>query len=380
MALMMFLQRSPVQWIVAELRFAMGPRVVHLFKWVTGVSITSAFYNTVTGATGDLSAVGNTTAVEGANMQVAVRAERAVPVSATLEGDLPPGLISNLGDIVNAEIGSRVVPLGTIAFSGIATTPGEYPVKVTIHTWEDDSTYEGDPVFIEIDFEITLEPPEITVAPQSLQVSLGGTAELTVEVDDPENTTYQWQRNVGSNLNQFANINGATDSVYRVEDITAEANGAYRVRVTKNDINLLSDYVFLTVDESPDYDFWKSQQFDSPTSDDAQPGSNPDYDGFINAFEFLFDLDPEATDSIQTPIVSQEQIGETHYAVFSYPALIDYPNLVYAFESTSDLKNGPWTPLMHGVNGVVIITDENGTDIKIPSENATFVRVKVDTN
>ena len=370
---MLLLQRSPIQWIFAELRFSLGPRVVHLFKWVAGVGLTSATYNTVTGATGDLSTVGNTRVVEGSQMQVAVRAERAVPVTASLEGDLPPGLVSNLGE-------GGTVPLGTIAFSGIATTAGDYPVKVTILTWEDDSTYEGDPVFIEVDFEITLEPPEVTKAPESIQVPLGGTAELTVEVADPDNTTFQWQRNVGSNLNQFANIAGATESIYRVENVTSEASGAYRVRVTKNNINEVTGFVFLTVDVSPDYNFWKGENFESSSSEDAQPDANPDKDAFVNAFEFLFDLDPQSPDSIQSPIVSGEVIEDTDYIVFTFPALIDFPDLVYSFERAEDLKDGPWVQLFHMVDGVLIETDANGTVLKIPSEEMAFIRMKVDTD
>jgi hypothetical protein len=307
-------------------------------------------------------------------MQVAVRAERAVPVTAQLEGELPPGLISNLGE-------GGTVPVGTIAFSGIPTTAGDYPVKVTILTWEDDSTYEGDPVFIQVAFEITLQPPEITKAPESIIVPLGATAELAVEVDDPDNTTYQWQRNEVGSLEDFADLEGETNAVYSVANATSELNGAYRVRVTKNGITITSEpLAYLTVDETPDFRLWQRQQFDNPNSEDAEPWANPDGDSFINAFEFLFDLDPLNPETGQSPAITREQIGQTDYVVFTFPALIDYPDLAYAFESTEDLENGPWTQLMHALDGVIIEATESGTIIKLPIAAEVYLRVKVDTD
>ncbi len=374
MALMMLLQRSPIQWIVAEFRFSLGSRMVHLLKWVAGAGMTSAFYNTVTGATGDLRRTGNIAAVEGSLMQVGVQAEDVIPQNASIEGDLPPGIASNLGE------GGSIPSPGVITFSGIATTAGEYPVTVTITKWEDDSPYEGDPKFIRINFEVTLEPPEITKDPQTVQVPLRGTAELTVEVDDPENTTFQWQKS--TDLNNYNNIEGAVEAVYRAENATPELNGAYRVRVTKNGLSEFSDPpAFITVSQEENFDSWQFEKFgDDSNTEDAQPESNPDKDAFLNAFEFLFDLDPQVPDSIQSPIVSQEVIDGEDYAVFTFPALIDFPNLVYSFERTDDLQKGPWIQLLHAVEDVLIETDENGTVLKIPSEDVVFIRLKVDTD
>ena len=371
MALMMLLQRTPVQWIMAELRFSMGPRVMHVFKWIVGAGVTSAFYNTVTGATGDLSTVGNTNAIEGSNVQVAVRAERAVPVTAEIQGDLPPGLITNLG-----EGGS--VPNGTIAIGGVASTAGDFPVTVTVLTWEalDEPTAQPERS-IRIDFEITLEPPEIEKDPASIQVPLGGTAELTVEVEDPENTTYQWQKSL--DLSDYDDIDGATESIFRIENVTEADSAAYRVQVTKNGIIRNSSFAFITVDAAPGYESWKEQQFDSPSSEDAEPGANPDHDAFVNAFEFLFDLDPEVADSVQAPAISREVIGSTEYIVFTFPALNDVPGLNYSFERKNDLKNGLWFPLVHGIEGVIVESSSEGTVLKLPNTAEAYVRVKMDT-
>jgi len=100
----------------------------------------------------------------------------------------------------------------------------------------------------------------------------------------------------------------------------------------------------------------------------------------VNAFEFLFDLDPQLPDSIQSPILSKEVIQGTDYVVFTFPALIDFPNLDYSFERTDDLQNGPWVQLLHTLDGVLIETDGNGTVLKLPSEEAAFIRMKVDTD
>lgn len=374
MALMMLLQRSPVQWIVAEFRFSLGPRMMHIFKWVAGAGITSAFYNTVTAATGDLSSVGNTTVVQGNSMALRIEAERAKIVSINLVGELPEGLNSNIGE-------EGVVTFGVVQFQGAPTEIGEFDFVLTVLTWEDKSTYEGDPVSISFTINVTPEPPEITKDPQSIQVPLGGTAELTVEVDDPENTTYQWQRNVGSNLNQFSNLSGETEAVYRVENATPAVNGAYRVQVRKNGLTETSPSVFLTVSQEENFDSWQFEKFgEEASSEDAQPESNPDKDAFVNAFEFLFDLDPQMPDSVQSPILSREVIQGTDYVVFTFPALIDFPNLDYSFERTDDLQNGPWIQLLHTLDGVLIETDENGTVLKLPSEEAAFIRMKVDTD
>ncbi|MCB1122436.1 MAG: immunoglobulin domain-containing protein [Verrucomicrobiae bacterium] len=368
--LMMLLQRTPVVWKAAETRFALGPRIADMLKWATGVVVTSAIYNTVTGATGDLSTVGNSTVVEGKTLQVAVRADKAVPVTAQIEGDLPPGIVSNLGE-------GGTVPVGTIAFSGVATTAGQYPVSVTVLTWEKiEQPVEQPERTIQINFQVTLPPPQITKAPQSILVPLGGTAELSVEVNFPEETTFQWQRNVGTSLTQFADIEGATDSVYSVTHATLDIEGAYRVQVTRNDITETTPYVFLAVDQTPDYGSWRLLYFEAGQADSA-PGDNPDFDAFVNAFEFLFDLDPSNTDSIPVPAAEHERIGQTDYAVFRFPALIEYPNLNYSFESASNLRNPVWTTLVHGLGGVIIEAGETSTLLKIPYADQVYCRVKV---
>lgn len=374
MAMMMLLQRSPIQWLVAELQFSMAPRMVHVFKWIVGVGLTTAAYNTVTGATGELSSVGNTTVVQGNSMALRIEAERAKINSINLVGELPEGLNSNIGE-------EGVVTFGVVQFQGAPTEIGEFDFVMTVLTWEDKSTYEGDPVSISFTINVTPEPPEITKAPQSIQVPLGGTAELTVEVDDPENTTYQWQRNVGFNLNQFSNLSGETEAVYRVENATPAVNGAYRVQVLKNGLTETSPSVFLTVSQEENFDSWQFEKFgDQSGSEYAQPGANPDKDAFVNAFEFLFDLDPQLPDSIQFPVLSKEVIQGTDYVVFTFPALIEFPNLDYSFEKTNGLQNGPWVQLLHALDGVLIETDENGTVLKLPSEEAAFIRMKVDTD
>ena len=372
LALMMLLQRTPIPWLVAELQFSMGPRMVHLLKWVAGAAVTSAFYNTVTGATGDLSTIGNTIVVEGSNMQVAIRAEKAIPVTVRLEGDLPPGIISNISE-------DGHVFLGTIAFSGIATVAGSYPIRVTVLTWEDDSTYDGEPVSIRVDFNVTQELPDIIEPPQSLVVPFGATAELSVVAADPEGSTYQWQRNVGASLEDFDDVDGAINSVYSIPNATPELSGAYRVVVSKNNFTVTSNFVFLTVNQVTDFDSWKNEEFAQPNSEDAQPLANPDGDSFSNAFEFLFDLDPLEPESLQVPKVSHEQIGQVDYVVFEFPTFISFSGLSYTFERTSDLKNGPWTEMIHGIDDVIIETTQKGTVLKMPYESEVFCRLKMDT-
>lgn len=373
-AMMLLLQRSPISRIVADLQFSVGPRMAHIFKWVVSATVTSSVYQTVTGATGDLSVQPSPGAVVGflnESMSIAIQAEDAFIVSVLLEGDLPPGMNSNIGE-------NGAVTNGVVAFSGFPSQLGQYPMTITVLSWEEDSTYEGDPIFINFSFNVILEGPDVTEEPKSVIVAVGSTAEMRVEVANAEGTTFQWQRNIGANLNQFANIQGATDSVYSVPNVMADSQGAYRVQVTKNGQTITTPFAFLTV-RAADFGTWQIREFGTSTSEESQPLENPDGDYFSNAFEFLFDLDPESPDSIQAPVVSYETIGATEYVVFSFPALIDYPDLNYLFESTNDLANGPWTELVDGIGGTIIELTTESTVLIVPVGDQLYCRVKVDT-
>jgi hypothetical protein len=373
-AVMLLLQRSPIPRIVADLQFSVVPRMVHIFKWILGATVTSSLYQSVTGATGDLTAIGNIKVVEGSTMIVAVQAYRAVPVTAKIVGDLPPGLNHDLGE------DGTLSKFGVITISGIATTAGEYPITVTVLTWETIQEPAEQPErSISIAFEITLEGPDVTKDPESIVVAVGTTAELSVEVANAEGTTFQWQRNVGASLDDFANIQGATDSVYSVPNVMADSQGAYQVRVSKNGQTITTPFAFLTV-RAANFGTWQIREFGTATSDESQPLENPDKDSFPNAFEFLFDLDPESPDSIQSPVVSYETIGAIDYVVFSFPALIDYPNLNFNFESTNDLADdNPWTKLVDGIDGTIIDLTSESTVLKVPTSDQLYCRIRIDT-
>lgn len=376
LAVMLLLQRSPIPRIVADLQFSVVPRMVHIFKWILGATVTSSIYQTVTGATGDLSVRPSPGAVVGfvnESMSIAIQAEDAVIYSVMLEGDLPPGFISNIGE-------GGVVTNGVVALSGVPTAVGQYPIKLTVLSWNDpDMTYQGDPIFINITFNVTEEGPDITKDPESVIVAVGATAELSVEVANAEGTTFQWQRNVGTSLNDFADIQGATSSVYSVPNVMADSQGAYRVQVSKNGQTITTPFVFLTV-KAANFGTWQIREFGTATSEESQPLENPDKDSFSNAFEFLFDLDPESPDSIQSPVVSYETIGAIDYVVFSFPALIDYPDLNYLFESTNDLADSnPWTELVDGIDGTIINLTSESTVLKMPVGDQLYCRIRIDT-
>ncbi|MDA1068499.1 MAG: hypothetical protein O3C43_18590 [Verrucomicrobia bacterium] len=374
-AMMLLLQRSPVPRMVADLQFSVGPRMVHIFKWIIGATVTSSLYQTVTGATGDLSVKPSPGAVVGfvnESMSIAIQAEDAYIVSVLLEGDLPPGVTSNIGS-------GGVVTNGVVAFSGFPSQVGQYPMKISVLSWEENSTYAGDPIFINFSFSITLEGPDVTKDPESIVVAVGTTAELSVEVANAEGTTFQWQRNVGTSLNDFADIQGATSSVYSVPNVMADSQGAYQVRVSKNGQTITTPFVFLTV-KAANFGTWQIREFGTATSEESQPLENPDKDSFSNAFEFLFDLDPESPDSIQSPVVSYETIGAIDYVVFSFPALIDYPNLNFNFEATNDLgDSNSWTELVDGIDGTIIDLTSESTVLKMPVGDQLYCRIKIDT-
>ena len=376
-ALVMLLQRTPIPRVFAELTFSMGPRMVHALKWVVGTAITSFAYNTVTGATGDLSITPNTNdagrivTVAGDQLNLAVRAERAVPETVSFVGELPEGMVSNLGP-------QGQVPNGVIAFSGVPADSGIFPINLSILTWESASTYEGDPVQINFAILVTDEPPEISSQPVSQVIPWGSTAEMSVETSNPEGVTYQWQRNVGASLNEFADIQGATETTYSVPNATPALDGAYRVVVTKNNLAETSNTVFLTVQVS-DYSAWRNKEFENPQSEDAAELSNPDGDAFINAFEFYFDFNPERPDTVQSPMIGYEEISGVSYAVFTFPPVVGGPSLSFNFESANDFDNGPWVELVNGVDGVIIENSVAASILKIPYANSVYCRMRVDT-
>tara|TARA_B100001123_G_scaffold350_1_gene566 strand:- start:10140 stop:11279 length:1140 start_codon:yes stop_codon:yes gene_type:complete len=376
-----FLQRTPLVRIVDDFQFLSAPRAAHLIKWIAGAAITTGVYNTVTGATGDLSVLPNTNnqgfivSVAGAQLNAVIRAERAIPATVELTGDLPPGMVTNVTP--EGQVPEVPVP-GIITFTGVPDTSGEFPMNLKILTWENESTYQGPPIELQFAFRITDEPPEISSQPQSLVVPWGATAELSVEVFNPGGTTYQWQRNVGANLNVFADIMGATDSTYSVPNATPVLDGAYRVQATKNELIETSDVVFISVQVS-DYDNWRQSEFDYPESEDAAEDGNPDGDAFINAFEFYFDFNPKRPDSVQSPMITPENIAGVPYVVFTYPPVVGGPFLSFGFETTFDFVNGPWTEAVDGVDGIIIENTVQASVIKMPYSASVYCRMRVDT-
>ena len=372
-ALMVLLQRGPVLKVLADAQFFVGPKLVHVVKWVAGAVLTSSTYNSVTGATGDLSiepGPGSEVGKLNEYMVFAIAGFRASIKTYEIDGLLPQGVNANLAN-------------GVVSFSGIPVEVGEFSVRFSVLSWEGNPEYESGSIFVDVNVRVTLEGPDITVSPQSTVVVPGSTAQFVVEVAEEEGTTYQWQRNVDPDLAEFENVIGATESTFTIQGVMSSDQGAYRVRVTRNEQTVIAPtsppaYVFLTLGAGSDYDTWKNENFTEFSFDETGPMENPDDDSLINAFEFLFDLDPEVPDTLQIPEVSRERIGTTDYAVFRFPALIDYPDLNFVFESTTDLQNGLWSNLENGVNGAVIEEFPDATILKIPYADNVFCRVKVE--
>lgn len=370
---MVLLQRTPVLKVLADAQFSIGPKIVHMFKWVAGAVITSSAFNSVTAATGDLSVepgAGAAVGVLGEYMVFAIAGEDASIVTYALDGELPSGL-------------SVVLSGGVVTISGVPESTGVFPMKLSVLSWFNNPEYDPGSIFINFNIQVTLEGPDITKSPQSAVVALGATAQFSVEVASEENTTFQWQRNVGSSLSQFQNIVGATESTLSIVNVSVEDEGAFRVRVTRNEQTIIApvslpQYVFLAVGGLSFYDTWKNDNFTESAVDETIALENPDNDAFSNAFEFLFDLDPEKADSIQAPQISRELIGGADYVVFRYPSLIDYSDLNYRFEVTQNLKEGPWAQLTDQLDGTIIETSSNATILKVPNLSQHYYRVQIE--
>lgn len=125
---------------------------------------------------------------------------------------------------------------------------------------------------------------------------------------------------------------------------------------------------------------------------DRGAANDPDADGIPNAVEFVLGGNPATTDNsafLPTGVLVTTDVGNgsTDYVKFSFRRTDVSAYLAPTAEYDTDLT-GTWTPATHGVNGVVIVTTDDGfatgvdqVDVYIPRSLAVsgkiFARLNV---
>lgn len=210
--------------------------------------------------------------------------------------------------------------------------------------------------------------------PANLSVGWNEVAELTVTMQDPTGVTLQWQKQNAENPELFDDIPGQTEAVFGLTNARSNDSGNYQVVATKGAVVEVSSVAFLMVNSTPLQD-WLDAHFADPFSVEAGEEQNNDFDAFNNLHESLFGGDPHVPDSIQIPEVSQEIINETRYAVFRFPAIAAGTESQIVPEANDGLTEDVWTPLQHGLEGVIIDSSPEGYFVKVPASARQFLRL-----
>ena len=233
--LVMLLQRSPVVRFIAEVEFSFLPRVQHIWMIVAS-AVTVGAYNSVTAASGDLRLRPNfddTSGIVGEAMRfiVDVEGDSLSPEDWDVKGALPAGL----SFVVSGS--ARLV-----TFDGTPTESGSF--NITVKAWQDANM--GGDVGTPVSFTIIVDPL-INQQPSAQVVDLGGSAELSVTVGNPEGVSFQWQRQNAGNPEVWDDLLDQTSSALSLTNVSLDDSGNYRVVVTKGSIMEESAIALVTV-------------------------------------------------------------------------------------------------------------------------------------
>lgn len=365
-ALLFLLQRSPVIRHLAEIEFSLIPRIQHMWTVVAG-AVTVGAYNSVTAASGDLrfrEPFSETTVTVGEQLRIVIEVEGSslTPGTWTVEGNLPDGVTA-----------TTISEAATTVIDGFPTETGSFPI--TVRAWEEANM--GGDVGTPLDFTIVVETagPVITQQPTAQTANWGGRVELSVQVQQVQGTTFQWQRILAGEA-EYSDIAGATGNSLSLDAVTSADEGMYRVVATDDSGSVESDSVMVGVSSTP-FQRWREMNFDDPFSPDATEDQNNDFDTYINLVESLFGQNPTIADTGAFPETSTERIGDVLYAVFRFPAVPAGTEGQLTAEVSGNLAMDGWAPVEHGVDGVIIESNAQGFFVKLPAEGGKFCRLVI---
>ncbi len=221
------------------------------------------------------------------------------------------------------------------------------------------------------------EAPSVTQQPVAQAGTPGSPLRLLVGINEGAFpfSTFQWFRN-----NQ--EIPGQTGNSLFIPNFDLnEHAGIYKVVVTNSNGVAESDSVIY----GPPYPTWQSAYF-SPTqlANPAISGDEVDFDndGIANILEFILGgnpISPNPNLLKDATTTTPATVGRN--LVFSYDRKTEANGIGQVIETSSTLT-GTWTPAVHGMNGVVIVTSTidrttQRVTATIPiTQDILFVRLK----
>ncbi|MFP4259726.1 MAG: immunoglobulin domain-containing protein [Opitutales bacterium] len=209
-----------------------------------------------------------------------------------------------------------------------------------------------------------VEPPTITTQPMPLEVTEGDNAAFLVEASGEEPITYQW-------IKDGSDLDGATDTLLSLNAVSLAEAGLYRVRVSNEGGDVLSDEVTLTVNEPPSlsaYEQWlEDNSMDSATDPDAE---DPDT-GFT--YNELHVMGASVVDGEWQGILRAGDVVASGSGELS----VDFeaqPGRRYILQSSSTLDAADW----QNVDGAVIEQAGAQQFVLPPLGEKGFYRIRVE--
>jgi Ig-like domain CHU_C associated len=369
-SLLLLFQRTPlVQFLLPEARLISSAGLGEITLWTVATIAGLGAYDTVAGASAilqvipdsNLSTVSATTGTP-LNFVFNFTSTKAYQ-SWSYTGALPAGLTFGNSNI------------NTNSISGTPTQSGSFPIRVTIHSGPNQTSYSYSENFT-INVAAPIVAPSITGQPTSVSINSGETATFTVTAAGTS-PTFQWfTGNTGDTANPV--VPAATTATFITPPLTTTTN--YWVRATNSEGS--ADSTTATATVIAPFVSWTNSIF--PVGDRNNPlitgpSADPDGDGITNTSEYLLGLSPLSANPPPTPqtTLANNQISLKFTARAATGPGYTGRTRRYALEANNTLDPTSWAP-------VVGYTDILASDQSItytPANSSTlprqFYRLKI---
>ena len=194
-----------------------------VMTWLIRAAAVAGAYHTVSAASAVLLSANKVNGTQGTRLSYQIRindGENRVPHSWRINGTR----YSNVGNTTNGMPPGLSLSLATGIISGVPSTPGTYPTRITAY---ENAGGGGASLTFTVTFNIAgaTQTTKITNQPPSLTLHLGEPFSLTVSASGTAPFTYKWQKN-------GVEIPGATAAVYSVTALQTNDAGSYVAIVT----------------------------------------------------------------------------------------------------------------------------------------------------